>query len=34
VALSELTPLERTRLKESFRALKSWQDLAAYHWRV
>jgi CBS domain-containing protein len=34
VALSELTPLERTRLKESFRALKSWQDLAAYHWLV
>ena len=34
VALSELTPLERTRLKESFRAVKAWQDLAAYHHHV
>jgi CBS domain-containing protein len=34
VALSELTPLERTRLKESFRAVKAWQDLAAYHHRI
>ncbi|HET9596450.1 MAG TPA: putative nucleotidyltransferase substrate binding domain-containing protein [Anaeromyxobacteraceae bacterium] len=34
VALSDLTPVERTRLKESFRAVKSWQEMAAYHWRV
>ena len=34
VALSELTPVERTRLKESFRAVKAWQDLAAYHHRL
>ncbi len=29
VALSELTPLERTRLKDAFRAVSGWQDLAA-----
>ena len=34
VALSELTPLERTRLKESFRAVKAWQEVAAYHHRL
>jgi CBS domain-containing protein len=34
VALSELTPIERTRLKESFRAVKAWQELAAYHHRL
>jgi CBS domain-containing protein len=34
VALSELTPVERTRLKESFHAVKAWQDLAAYHHRL
>jgi CBS domain-containing protein len=34
VTLSELTPIERTRLKESFRAVKAWQELAAYHHRL
>jgi CBS domain-containing protein len=34
VALSELTPLERTRLKESFRAVNAWQEVAAYHHRL
>jgi CBS domain-containing protein len=34
VPLSELTPLERTRLKESFRAVNAWQELAAYHHRL
>ncbi len=34
VALSELTPLERSRLEESFRAVKAWQELAAYHHRI
>ena len=33
-ALSELTPVERTRLKESFRVVKGWQDLAAHHFRL
>jgi CBS domain-containing protein len=34
VALSALTPVERTRLKESFRAVDAWQELAAYHHRL
>jgi CBS domain-containing protein len=34
VALSTLTPIERSRLNESFRAIRRWQDLAAYHHRV
>ena len=34
VALSELTPVERTRLKESFRAVEAWQELASYHHRL
>jgi CBS domain-containing protein len=34
VPLSELTPVERSRLKESFRVVSRWQDLAAYHHRI
>jgi CBS domain-containing protein len=34
VALSGLTPVERTRLKESFRAVEAWQELASYHHRL
>lgn len=34
VAASELAPIERTRLKDSFRAVKRWQDRAAYHYRT
>jgi len=34
VALSELSGIERTRLKDSFRAVKSWQDMAAYHYQA
>jgi CBS domain-containing protein len=34
VALSALTPVERTRLKESFRAVDAWQEVAAYHHRL
>jgi CBS domain-containing protein len=34
VTLAELTPIERTRLKESFRAVKAWQELAVYHHRL
>ncbi len=34
VHLSELTPLERTRLKESFRTVKAWQEATAYHHHV
>ena len=31
VPLSALTPIERTRLKESFRAVEAWQAVAAHH---
>jgi CBS domain-containing protein len=34
VALSELSALERTRTKEAFRAIRSWQESAAYHYHV
>jgi CBS domain-containing protein len=34
VALSELSPVERSRLKESFRAIRGWQDAAAHRYRV
>jgi len=34
VALSGLTPIERSRLKESFRAITAWQELASYHYRA
>jgi CBS domain-containing protein len=34
LALSELAGIERTRLKDSFRAVKSWQDMAAYHYQA
>ncbi len=34
VALSDLTALERSRLKDAFRAIKGWQDMAAYHYQA
>lgn len=34
VALAELGAIERTRLKESFRAIRAWQEKAAYHYRT
>ena len=34
VALSELSALERTRLKEAFRAIRSWQQGAEYHYKT
>jgi CBS domain-containing protein len=33
VALSQLTGIERSRLKDSFRAIKGWQDMAAYRYQ-
>jgi CBS domain-containing protein len=33
-SLAELTALERTRLKEAFRAVRSWQQSAAYHYQA
>jgi CBS domain-containing protein len=34
VALAELTPPERTRLKDALRAVKAWQDAGAFHFRT
>jgi len=34
VQLGDLSAIERSRLKESFRAIKRWQDRAAFHYRV
>jgi CBS domain-containing protein len=34
VALSELTALERTRLKDALRAISRWQEAAAFHWQT
>jgi CBS domain-containing protein len=34
VALSELSPVERSRVKESFGAIRRWQELAAHKYRV
>lgn len=34
VALADLGAIERTRLKDSFRAIRRWQEKAAYHYRT
>jgi CBS domain-containing protein len=34
VLLHDLSAIERTRLKDSFRAIKGWQDMAAYHYQA
>jgi CBS domain-containing protein len=34
LALSELTAVERTRLKEAFRAIESWQEHAKQHYQT
>jgi CBS domain-containing protein len=34
VALSELAALERTRLKDALRAVKSWQEAGAFHFKL
>jgi len=34
VQLSALSAIERSRLKDSFRAIASWQESAAYHYRT
>jgi CBS domain-containing protein len=34
IALSQLSAIERSRLKESFRAIRGWQELAAYHYKT
>jgi CBS domain-containing protein len=34
VRLSDLSSVERSRLKEAFRAIRDWQEKAAYHYRT
>jgi CBS domain-containing protein len=34
ILLAELSPLERSRLKGSLRAIKAWQEKAAYHYQT
>jgi CBS domain-containing protein len=34
IALSELGPIERSRVKDSFRAVRAWQDRAAFHYKT
>jgi CBS domain-containing protein len=34
VTLSELGPVERSRLKEALRAIRAWQDLGAHHFHT
>jgi CBS domain-containing protein len=34
VALAALSGIERSRLKDSFRAVKTWQEMAAYHYQA
>jgi CBS domain-containing protein len=34
VRLAELSAIERSRLKESFRAIARWQERAAFHYRT
>jgi len=34
VSLSALSSIERSRLKDSLRAIREWQDKAAYHYRT
>jgi CBS domain-containing protein len=34
VSLSQLSAIERSRLKDSLRAIGSWQDKAAYRYQI
>jgi CBS domain-containing protein len=34
IPLVALTPVERSRLRDAFRAVKSWQEKAAYHYQA
>jgi CBS domain-containing protein len=34
LAVGELSAIERSRLKEAFRAIRDWQEQAAYHYRT
>ncbi len=34
LAFGDLSAIERSRLKDAFRAIRSWQDMAAYHYQA
>jgi CBS domain-containing protein len=34
LSFAELSAIERSRLKDAFRAIRSWQDMAAYHYQA
>ena len=34
LAVADLSAIERSRLNESFRAIRRWQEKAAYHYRT
>jgi CBS domain-containing protein len=34
VSLSDLSSMERSRLRDAFRAIEVWQERAAYHYRT
>ena len=34
IALSRLSAIERARLKEAFRIIRSWQERAAFHYKT
>jgi hypothetical protein len=34
IHVADLSPLERNRLKESLRAIRRWQEKAAYHYQT
>jgi CBS domain-containing protein len=34
IALGDLTAIERNRLRDALRAIRGWQEKAAYRWQV
>jgi CBS domain-containing protein len=34
ISIRDLSSIERSRLREAFRAIEIWQDRAAYHYRT
>jgi CBS domain-containing protein len=34
LAFVDLSAIERSRLKDAFRAIKGWQEMAAYHYQA
>lgn len=34
ISLSDLSSLERSRLRDTFRAIEDWQERASFHYRT